>query len=190
MPDDEENPFENRPLEFDQKRTKSSSAQATKTQSAKRRVDPFRGKAVWERDTKLQGKRTTVRPSASGARTREALAAGFGLTLNLILFYLVGLLAAWEGLALLLGVLGLTFATLQPFFFMRESLSIQALPVSPVLSRFLAGLFAGLVGLVLLVGFVTYRDAFPVAIGILALSISAWLSTALLLYALYDVESQ
>ena len=181
MPPKDENPFENVPVDGGPPPEKKPP-----------RVDPFQGRASWEREgppakpAKPGKPRKPLKPPAASVRSRLALGAGFGVFFVAVVFYIaVGLIAQWELQAVAFAVVGVLLSAAIPYLFMAEHLTIRPKALQPIHTKFLAGLLLAVLAALLLALFVSYAPDLVPPLGLIALLVMTWVSVTLLLYSLF-----
>jgi len=185
MPPEDENPFENRPMEVDRRRRNlppPPSETPVRPPPAVPRVNPFEGKASWDVE-----KKPAVRATAPEAvRARVAMGAGFGIIFGIGLFYVsVGLLTNFDFRATLLGLAGMAIAAVAPYLLMAEQMPSEKRTLHPISRKFLSGaLIAGL-ALILFGVLAIFPGQWTVALLLLVAIVLTWVAVTLFLYSLY-----
>jgi len=183
MPPEDENPFENRPMEADRRKRAPPPPPAVipGPPPSAPRVNPFEGKASWDVEKKPQ-----PRAAPEAFRARIAMPAGFGIIFGIGLFLIsVGWLTNFDLRATLLGLAGMAIAGAAPYLMMAEQLPAEKRPLQPVTRKFLGGALPAGLALILFGVLAIFPGQWIVALLILVAIVLTWVAVTLFLYSIY-----
>ena len=177
----DENPFENQPLDYQRRRARPSPPPSAPP--AAPRVDPFQGKATWEvGKPKVASPFKSVRVKTDAIDpTNLGLFGAFSVLFSFLMLFIAAILARWDLAALLYGFVGVVLAGLMPYFYLGIHLPRAKPPVAPVFAKILAGGLLGSLLATMFLLFYAHPNALPLALALVAAVASTWLGVILLL---------